>query len=750
MSGDPYIGRALAAGKLSIESCVGQGGAGTVYRAHHRDLQMPVAVKVMLDALQTDVDFCRRFHAEALAASRLDQANLTRVYDFGQEPDGLLYIAMEYLDGRSVRELLEAERKVDFARAAQLGIQICSGLTHAHARNVVHRDIKPENLVLVRGLDEDGRETEIVKICDFGIAHRAAIDPNDFAGTAEYIAPELFEGETPSVQSDVYACGVVLYELLTGVVPIEGTIPEIIPRVRREMPPPPSKLVPGIDGRIDRLVMKAIAKDREVRHASARELRRDLQETAEAIALFSSGGYWEGVTGNVGGQAPSARPSVADDDGGDWLEREPAVLASIMPSSAREPAISSARPPSARPSTPSRASMPSYGNIGTFPPPSSRTEAAQSLANGIMTGSHISMVPTSNAEADDVAAKVDRFVRQIVTIRDSEKFGEAVGTLGPKIKMLVEQGHFVPAWRICAMLEEIASEPHGFASRAEHAHRALAVFKERDGVKHAAEKALDLLEDRDGAARKLVAHGGNHGAHALYSARIKQTSFESRERFVTTLQEIGAAALPTISAGLAKLETRLSVPGALWLAEDLLKAVPPTNDDELAQLLVRYARTEVPSLAMLGADALARVAGIRARGVLVAQIHHKDNDTAIAAIKRLRKLGGIDRDVISHLRTILVATSGGRPSVRQAAIESLGDTTKEAAREAQALLLEIIDAAQGTTPDVEEIVVAAASSLVAIGGDVTIVAARWKTSVGFMRTRLEAILRRARADYATR
>ncbi len=754
---DRFVGRELASGKLRIEACVGVGGAGTVYRARHRDLQMDVAVKLMHEKLQRDPEFCKRFHAEALAASRLDHANLTRVFDFGQEPDGLLYLSMEFLDGRSVRHLLDDEKRLSFPRAAQIAMQVCAGLTHAHARNIVHRDIKPENLVLIRGLDEDGRETEIVKVCDFGIAHRSAVEQEaEFAGTAEYVSPEQFEGEQPTVQSDVYACGVVLYEMLVGVVPIQGEFPSIVAKVLGTPPVPPSKHVVGLDTRVDRLVMKALARDREIRHASARELRRDLQETAEQISLFSSGGYWEGASGNFG--AASAQPITAAppaDGSPDWLERDPRVLASILPPSSsmapqRTGASGPPRPPSTsqlaatRPPLPSLSEVsPTTGRATGRPAHGSEMPAS---ADGIISGSHISMTPAVMSEADVVGAAVERFTKQLAGVRDPERFAGAVTKLPPKIRTLVEQGHFVPAWNLFSVLDAIAREPHGLASRAEHAQAALETFREKDLLKILAEKALDVLSDRDGAARKLVARGGSHAAFALYSARVRNTVFEARERFVSTLQEIGNAGIPTLQAGLEKVEKRLEVAGALWLAEDLLKAVPPVADEELGQVIARFARSEAPSLARLATEALPRVWGVRARSVLIGQMHHKDNDVAIAAMKRLRQLGGIDQDVIRHLRPLVVGTSGGRPAVRLCAIESLASATKDSVPAALALIDEILDEAKGQTPDVEDTVVMASSVLVHLGGDVAIVSARYRAAAGFMRTRLEAILRRARVQ----
>lgn len=784
---DPFVGRQLAGGKLVIEACVGEGGAGSVYRARHRDLQMPVAVKVMHEGYQRDRDYCQRFQAEALSASRLDHPNLTRVLDFGQEPDGLLYIAMEFLDGKSLRDVLDAEKTMSFERASQIMIQVCSGLTHAHARSIVHRDIKPENIMLVRGLDEDGQDNEIVKICDFGIAHREeAGTPAVFAGTAEYISPEQYGGAEPDVQSDVYACGVVLYELLTGVVPIQGEFPAIVPLVLSNTPKPPSHHVPGLDARVDRLVMKALAKDRAMRHTNTRELRAQLKQVAEEMALFSAGGY----LGGAGGSTPASNQPAVQRDAGtpDWLERGGGYMSSMMPkppSSAPPPSVRVApnlmNPASSGPgapsskrspmqpdglpsiSSPSRPGMPALRTVSPYPEgppsirtaqlsiaslpptrhPSSGTHPAASAMTPIMAGSHVSMTPATS-EADEVTRAVASFVPNLIATTDKDKFAAMVSNLGPKIRSMIEQGHLAATWKLASALALIAGEAPGPGSRAEHASRVLEVFSERALLVKLAERALDAIEDKDGIARKMVIRAGNAGAHALYSARVKNSVFDARERFVTTLQAIGEAALPTLRSALERLESRLTVPGALWIAEDLLKAVPNLRDDELGQILLRYTKSEAVSLAALATGALLNTCGPKARSILVAQMHHKEDDVVIVAIKNLRQLGGIDPEILGHLRPLVLGGAGARPRVRLAATEALVDATQDALPAARTLLAETLATTQGTTPDVEDMIVTVSKTMVAVQADVTLIAARWRESTGFLRTRLETILRQAR------
>ncbi|MEZ4307111.1 MAG: protein kinase [Polyangiaceae bacterium] len=221
---DPLLGRKLGGGKYVISALIGAGGAGSVYRAHHVMLQKDIAIKVMHPSLRKDPTFGARFHSEALAASKLDHPNVLRVLDFGEEPDGLLYIVMELLVGTELRALLWQGR-MPLVRALDLVCQICAALSAASEVGIVHRDIKPENVVITASRDDEGDAVDLVKVCDFGLAtiartdaagsgeHRAA---SYIAGTPDYMSPEQARGEELDGRSDIYAVGVLLYELMTG------------------------------------------------------------------------------------------------------------------------------------------------------------------------------------------------------------------------------------------------------------------------------------------------------------------------------------------------------------------------------------------------------------------------------------------------------------------------------------------------------------------------------------------------------
>ena len=281
-------GRILGDGRFVLETLLGGGASGEVYRAVHTALRRPVAVKVLHPSLQQSQDFATRFYAEALAASRLDHRNVLRVIDYGQEPDGLLYIVMELLTGKSLMDLLLAEGPMPEARIVDLVSQACAGLAHAHDQGVIHRDIKPENIVVIKVRDDEGAESDLVKVCDFGIAHwqppSSGIeddrtlpnrpDASKIVGTPGYMAPEQIQNEAVDARTDVYALGVVTYELACGRVPFLFEDPmEILTCHMVETPEPPSTFHAGIPRRLERVIMKALSKEPSERQNDMRDFR---------------------------------------------------------------------------------------------------------------------------------------------------------------------------------------------------------------------------------------------------------------------------------------------------------------------------------------------------------------------------------------------------------------------------------------------------------------------------------------------
>lgn len=285
---DPAVGRRVADGKYIIESLIGSGAAGAVYRATHRELRRTVAIKILHPHYQQDPQFMTSFRGEALAASQLDHPNVMRVLDFDQEADGLIYIVMEYLSGRTLQSLLDEERRLPAERAVEIMIQVCAALSVAHDHGIIHRDIKPDNIMLVPSRNDEGTTFELVKVCDFGIAAlenpraedaELAATEHVIAGTPEYMSPEQARGNEVDARSDVYACGICLYELVTGRPPFLGDNPaEILVKQLEETPKAPSQITKGLDPLLEEVILRAIQKDPEKRHQSAREMRVELKE----------------------------------------------------------------------------------------------------------------------------------------------------------------------------------------------------------------------------------------------------------------------------------------------------------------------------------------------------------------------------------------------------------------------------------------------------------------------------------------
>ena len=267
-------------GRYRIVDQIGQGAMGVVYRARDPIIDRVVALKTIDPHLSGDAlrEFNERFFHEAKSAGRLNHPNIVTIYDAG-EADGNAYIAMEYLEGPSLRQILDDHPTLPVSRVMEIGAQVARGLAYAHEHGVVHRDVKPANVILVNGRRP--------KITDFGIAGAAGAVNSELAGSPKYMSPEQVRGEALDGRADVFSLGAVLYELLTGKQPFTGEdVESIIAAVREHEPPPPSTLNARVPRDVDRVVMRMLAKRAEDRYTTARRAMRHLGLLAERAADF--------------------------------------------------------------------------------------------------------------------------------------------------------------------------------------------------------------------------------------------------------------------------------------------------------------------------------------------------------------------------------------------------------------------------------------------------------------------------------
>jgi len=264
----------VLANRYTIERPIGRGGMADVFLARDQQLDRRVAVKVLYPEFARDPSFVERFRREAQNAAMLNHPNIVSVYDYGQE-HGTYFIVMEYVEGQSLREILRAQGELPPMQAARVASEIAAALDFAHRHGVVHRDIKPGNVLLT----PQGQ----VKVTDFGIA----ANPTDAAsgltatgaviGTATYFSPEQAQGYQVDGRSDVYALGVVLYEMVTGRPPFTAESPVAVAMKHvREQPIPPSRLVHDVPPDLERIILTALSKDIVTRYQSAAEVRADL------------------------------------------------------------------------------------------------------------------------------------------------------------------------------------------------------------------------------------------------------------------------------------------------------------------------------------------------------------------------------------------------------------------------------------------------------------------------------------------
>ncbi len=270
------------AGRYRIEGRLGFGGMSTVHLALDLRLERQVAVKLLAEHLAEDPTFVSRFQREAQAAARLVHPNIVQVFDSGQdETTGQYFIVMEYIEGQSCAELLRDDGWVDVDEAIVIIDQACEGLHYAHRHGVVHRDVKPGNLLRAREGD--------VKLADFGIAkateQSSITQVGSVLGTAAYLAPEQARGEEAGPRADLYALGVVTYQLISGRLPYEASsLTELALKQQQETPPLLDTLVAAVSPQLAEAVAISLALDPEDRYQTAREMGRALSDGADGIA----------------------------------------------------------------------------------------------------------------------------------------------------------------------------------------------------------------------------------------------------------------------------------------------------------------------------------------------------------------------------------------------------------------------------------------------------------------------------------
>ena len=284
---DPFIGITVA-GRFRIEELIGQGGMGKVYKARHMALDKTVVLKMLKPALLEDPTLVGRFEREAKAASRLNHPNSIAVLDFGrlEERGGTLYIAMEYVQGKDLRLVLRDEWPIPEARLCNIMAQVLAALAEAHAQSVIHRDLKPENIMV----EQRRAQPDFVKVLDFGIAKILDSDlpgltcSDVVCGTPQYMAPEQATGSALDARCDLYAVGVILYQLVTGHLPFDGqNSMEVLTKHVNEPPILPSQRQPGliVSPGMEALILRAMAKDPGQRPQSAAQFRDELLDLVQ-------------------------------------------------------------------------------------------------------------------------------------------------------------------------------------------------------------------------------------------------------------------------------------------------------------------------------------------------------------------------------------------------------------------------------------------------------------------------------------
>ncbi len=312
---DPFVGR-MVGGRYRLESRLGEGGMGTVYRALHVLMEKPVAVKILRGELAVDETAVARFQREAKGASRIEHENCVSVTDFGREDDGVLWLIMEHLEGETLWDVIQEDGPLSKRRTLDIGLQVARALVAAHSVGVVHRDLKPENVMVVQRPDR----RDHVKVLDFGLAKLLHADgergtaltrAGSVFGTPRYMSPEQAEGRPADQRSDLYSFGVLLYEMITGTLPFDDeSVVALLNRHVSETPERPSERLSGVrdvDPRLEAVIMRCLDKAPEDRFPDATSLLQALEALAPR-GRASSGPRPSMVTGELVAAAVQTGP----------------------------------------------------------------------------------------------------------------------------------------------------------------------------------------------------------------------------------------------------------------------------------------------------------------------------------------------------------------------------------------------------------------------------------------------------------
>ncbi|MFY9225902.1 MAG: serine/threonine-protein kinase [Blastocatellia bacterium] len=282
---DPWIGKTVAE-KYLLEKLIGTGGMGSVYAGKHVQLGRAIAVKVMNADTVSDEVAIARFIREAKTAAKLDHANAVTIHDFGSTSNGGAFIVMEYINGQSLRKYLSKHGALSLKQTLSWFMPICEVVEAAHQRGIIHRDLKPENIML----KEIGEEI-VIKVVDFGLAKlvtntdasQKLTKTGEFMGTPQYMAPEVYDGEPADHRTDIYALGIILYEMISGKIPFAGSVQNIISGHLFNEPKPIASINPNLPTEIDQVLALALEKNRDKRISSAVEFANAFKKALSKI-----------------------------------------------------------------------------------------------------------------------------------------------------------------------------------------------------------------------------------------------------------------------------------------------------------------------------------------------------------------------------------------------------------------------------------------------------------------------------------